>query len=76
MIGSLAGAAGLESAKLLESTEDPEIKQSLREINDEAVAAGVIGVPSVVVNGTVFSGDERLHKAAAELRELHAEAHP
>lgn len=76
VIASLAGAAGLGGAELLEKTEDLATKQELREINDEAVASGVIGVPSVVVNGTVCWGDDRLHEAAALSRQPHADAQP
>jgi 2-hydroxychromene-2-carboxylate isomerase len=72
VLASLAGAAGVDGAELLAKTEDPAIKQALREINDDAVAAGVIGVPSVVVNGTVFWGDDRLHEAAAQARRAQA----
>ena len=76
VIKSLAGAAGVEGAELFEKAEDLTTKRELRDINDEAVSAGVIGVPSVVVNGTVFWGDDRLHEAVALARQVHAEAQP
>ncbi len=43
----------------------PEIKHALRELNDEALAAGVFGVPTVLVGGELFWGDDRLEEAAA-----------
>jgi 2-hydroxychromene-2-carboxylate isomerase len=40
------------------------IKQRLREVTERAGDLGVIGVPSVVVGGRVFWGDDRLEEAA------------
>jgi 2-hydroxychromene-2-carboxylate isomerase len=59
-----AGAAGLDGAGLIEATSTPEIKNSLRARNDEAVALGVVGVPTVVVGDQLFWGDDRLAEAA------------
>lgn len=41
------------------------IKLRLREATDEAGDAGLQGIPSVVVGGEVFWGDDRLEEAAA-----------
>jgi 2-hydroxychromene-2-carboxylate isomerase len=65
VLATLADAAGMDGSELLEQTEMPAVKDALRAINDEAVAAGVIGVPSVWVGGEVFWGDDRLTEAAA-----------
>jgi 2-hydroxychromene-2-carboxylate isomerase len=70
-LASVADAVGLDGTELLEQAADPTIKEMLRANNDEAVAAGVIGVPSVVINGDVFWGDDRLAEAVAYAR--HAE---
>jgi 2-hydroxychromene-2-carboxylate isomerase len=65
--------AGVEAAELEEGVADPAVKQALREINDEALAAGVFGVPTVIVSGELFWGDDRLSDAAAaEGRRAHA----
>jgi 2-hydroxychromene-2-carboxylate isomerase len=56
--------AGLEHAELEQGIADPAVKQALRELNDEALAAGVFGVPTVVVAGELFWGDDRLAAAA------------
>jgi 2-hydroxychromene-2-carboxylate isomerase len=45
-----------------------EIKLRLREATDRAGDLGVIGVPSVVVAGSVYWGDERLEEAAEVAR--------
>jgi 2-hydroxychromene-2-carboxylate isomerase len=36
----------------------PEVKMALRENTEQAIAAGVFGVPSVVVDGRVFWGND------------------
>jgi len=57
--------AGLDPAALGEALSDPEIKAALRADTDAAVAQGVFGVPTVVVDGQLFWGDDRLREAAA-----------
>ena len=57
--------SALDGAQLVDQTATAAIKDELRAINDEAVAAGVIGVPSVWVGGEVFWGDDRLDEAGA-----------
>jgi 2-hydroxychromene-2-carboxylate isomerase len=56
--------AGLEAAALGEALSDPQIKAMLREETDVAVAQGVFGVPTVIVDGRLFWGDDRLDEAA------------
>jgi 2-hydroxychromene-2-carboxylate isomerase len=41
------------------------VKGALREATDEAAELGVFGVPSLVVDGEVFWGDDRLDEAVA-----------
>jgi 2-hydroxychromene-2-carboxylate isomerase len=65
VLAAVADAAGIDGSELLEQVEVPAVKEALRASNDEAVAAGVIGVPSVWVGGEVFWGDDRLTEAAA-----------
>jgi 2-hydroxychromene-2-carboxylate isomerase len=43
----------------LAAIETPAIKDALRVATDEAIAAGVIGVPSFVVRGHLFWGQDR-----------------
>jgi 2-hydroxychromene-2-carboxylate isomerase len=42
-------------------------KDALREATDEALAAGAYGVPTVIVDGELFWGDDRLEDAARRL---------
>jgi 2-hydroxychromene-2-carboxylate isomerase len=44
-----------------------EVKQRLRAETDEALEAGVTGIPTVAVDGKLFWGDDRLEEAAAAL---------
>jgi len=64
VLSSVADSAGLNGAHLIDRAQTGAIKDELRAITDEAVAAGVIGVPSVVVGSEVFWGDDRLQEAA------------
>jgi 2-hydroxychromene-2-carboxylate isomerase len=60
-----AGEAGLDPEEVRAALDDDGVKDRLREHTDEAMALGVIGVPTVVVDGAVFWGDDRLEDAAA-----------
>lgn len=57
--------AGLDAPALDAALDDPDVKQALRAVNEEAVGAGVFGVPTVVLDGRLFWGDDRLAEAAA-----------
>jgi 2-hydroxychromene-2-carboxylate isomerase len=59
--------AGIEESELRGALADPDIKQGLRSVTDEALGAGVFGVPTVVIGGELFWGDDRLDDAAAAL---------
>ncbi len=59
---------GIDPGELEAALGDPAIKQELRSINDEALAAGVFGVPSIVVADELFWGDDRLEDAVAAFR--------
>ncbi len=59
-----ARRAGMDSSEVDVALEDPAVKQGLRETTDEALSAGVVGVPTVVVDGKAFWGDDQLEAAA------------
>lgn len=63
-IEEAARRTGLHAGELIRGVEDPDTKIALRAATDEAIALGVVGVPSVVVEGAVFWGDDRLEDAA------------
>jgi 2-hydroxychromene-2-carboxylate isomerase len=56
---------GIDPAVLQAALADPEVKDALRKNTDEALALGVFGVPTVVVGGALFWGDDRLRDAVA-----------
>lgn len=60
-----ARRAGIEERELREALQQPQVKERLRAVTDEAVAAGVFGVPTVCVGEELFWGDDRLEDAAA-----------
>jgi 2-hydroxychromene-2-carboxylate isomerase len=62
-----ASEAGLDPDAVERAVGDPEIKLALREATDEAHGLGVFGVPTLVVAGELFWGDDRLEQAAARL---------
>jgi len=60
-----AEEAGLDREEVRSAIADTRVKDRLREHTDEAMSLGVIGVPTVLVGGAVFWGDDRLEDAAA-----------
>ncbi|HEU4600007.1 MAG TPA: DsbA family protein [Solirubrobacterales bacterium] len=66
---TIAGAAcELHPRALLKAVETEGVKGALREATDRAGDLGVEGVPSVVVGGEVFWGDDRLEEAVEAAR--------
>jgi 2-hydroxychromene-2-carboxylate isomerase len=62
--------SGVDPGRLAEGLAEDAIKQELRELVDEALGAGVFGVPTVAVGGELFWGDDRLEEAAAACRRI------
>ncbi|MGH2962179.1 MAG: 2-hydroxychromene-2-carboxylate isomerase [Solirubrobacterales bacterium] len=60
-----AAAAELHPRAVLASAERDSVKSALREATERAGDLGVRGVPTLVVSGEVFWGDDRLEEAAA-----------
>jgi 2-hydroxychromene-2-carboxylate isomerase len=55
-VACIADSAGLDGAAAVRDAETPEAKQRLRRQTDEAIAAGVFGVPTLIVDGELFFG--------------------
>jgi 2-hydroxychromene-2-carboxylate isomerase len=62
-----ARQVGLDHRDVQAATEDPQIKQALRDATDAAYELGVFGVPTIAIDGELFWGDDRLDAAAAQL---------
>jgi 2-hydroxychromene-2-carboxylate isomerase len=60
-----AAAAEMHPRAVIASVERTSIKEALRDATDRAGDPGGHGVPSVVVGGEVFWGDDRLEEAVA-----------
>jgi 2-hydroxychromene-2-carboxylate isomerase len=61
VISEVADSVDLNGRELLEKARTLEIKERLRLQTERAIQAGVFGVPSFVVNGELFWGNDRLH---------------
>lgn len=60
-----AAACEIHPRALLKAVETKVVKDGLREATERAGDLGVEGVPSVLVDGEVFWGDDRLEEAVA-----------
>jgi 2-hydroxychromene-2-carboxylate isomerase len=59
-----AERVGIDPEQLAQAVQTPAVKDAIRAVNDQALALGVFGVPTVVVNDELFWGDDRLEQAA------------
>ncbi|MEX1141257.1 MAG: DsbA family protein [Thermoleophilaceae bacterium] len=62
-----AAACELHPNAVTKGIESRSVKDRLRAATDEAIARGVVGVPTVAVGDELFWGDDRLEDAAAAL---------
>lgn len=60
VVAEIAQSIGLDGAQLMEATQDPTVKDALRRQVEEAIALGVFGAPTIVVDGEMFWGNDRL----------------
>jgi 2-hydroxychromene-2-carboxylate isomerase len=60
-------AVGIDPAELTAAVDDPQVKRALRAATEDAYERGVIGVPTLAVDGELFWGDDRLEEAAVEV---------
>jgi 2-hydroxychromene-2-carboxylate isomerase len=58
-----AQRSGLDPDAVLDATRDQAVKDALRANTDRALELGAFGVPTVVVDGDVIWGDDRLEEA-------------
>jgi carboxymethylenebutenolidase len=66
-VSKIADGAGLDGAALLAAAEAPAVADEMSANTDEALAAGAWSVPSFVVDGEVFFGQDRLEMIAWRL---------
>jgi 2-hydroxychromene-2-carboxylate isomerase len=63
-----AAACEIHPNALAKAVQSQGVKDALRAATDEAVARGVVGVPTVVVEGKAYWGDDKLAEAARAAR--------
>lgn len=66
-VSRIATALGLDGEALVLEASEPQAKERLRRHTDEAIAAGVFGVPTVLVGGELFWGVDALEGLEAFL---------
>jgi 2-hydroxychromene-2-carboxylate isomerase len=59
-VGAVLQQAGFDAQQLLALTADPEVKEQLKTVTQEAVARGVFGAPTFFVGDQMFWGQDRL----------------
>ena len=64
---AVAAEVGLEPETVRRGIAEEATKQSLTDATEAAIAAGVVGVPTVLASGRCFWGDDQLEVAAAAL---------
>jgi len=66
---AIATATGHDGAALLAKASDPAIRAKREALTQEALAAGVFGAPTYVVDGELFWGQDRLDFLERKLAE-------
>jgi 2-hydroxychromene-2-carboxylate isomerase len=61
---SVAASVGLDAERVRAGLESAQVKEQLRLATDEALALGVVGVPTVARDDQLFWGDDQLEAAA------------
>ncbi|HXD53697.1 MAG TPA: DsbA family protein [Solirubrobacteraceae bacterium] len=63
-----ARRAGLDAEELRVAIGSQDVKDALRDVTDEALRAGVFGVPTVAIGEELYWGDDTLERAADAYR--------
>jgi 2-hydroxychromene-2-carboxylate isomerase len=59
-VSAVVEAAGFDAAALAASAADPQVKDRLKAVTQDAVARGVFGAPTFFANGQMYWGQDRL----------------
>jgi 2-hydroxychromene-2-carboxylate isomerase len=65
--------SGLDAARLLARTQDPQVKDRLLKNTENSVARGTFGSPTFFVGEEIFFGKDRLREVEEEIRASSAE---
>ena len=66
-LAALAAGCGLDAPALAARAAHPDMSARYKALTDEAIARGVFGAPSYVVDGEIFWGQDRLDFLARKL---------
>ncbi|MBM97366.1 MAG: disulfide bond formation protein DsbA [Oceanospirillaceae bacterium] len=69
VLADIMNSAGLDSAAMLDTIAQPECKGALIEATEQAVINGVFGAPTMIVNGELYFGQDRLEWVERALAE-------
>lgn len=68
VLGDILRSSGLEPGPVLEAIRSEEIKQALAKAGQDALEAGIFGVPSFIVGHELFWGSDRIDSLIWVLR--------
>ena len=60
VVGQVLQQAGFDAGQWLQLTAEPEVKERLKAITQEAVDRGVFGAPTFFVDGQMYWGQDRI----------------
>lgn len=60
VVSAIAREVGIDANELAAGSQQPEIKERLRSQVDQAIQAGIFGAPTIIVDGEVFWGNDRI----------------
>lgn len=60
VVAEVLGRAGFDPGELMAKSNDPAVKDRLREITERAIEHGVFGAPTMFVGNEMFFGQDRL----------------
>lgn len=68
VVAAVCASVGLDANHLLMETEQDDVRNALRGNTDEAIALGAFGAPTMMYNGEMFFGQDRLPMLEMALR--------
>lgn len=60
VVAEIAHEAGIDPAEFAEGVQQLDIKDRLKAHVDQAIRAGIFGAPTIIVDGEIFWGNDRL----------------
>ena len=60
VVGEIAREVGIDPTELAAGMQQPETKERLRAQVEQAIQAGIFGAPTIIVDGEVFWGNDRI----------------